>query len=690
MRARPVRVVLCLALAGAAGCLPAVAGSTDAVRAMRYHVAQQSAELSLPADCQGEGWHDFHPVLRPAAAPGLYWLCIDLPDTSALVRPALGFEGLRGGIQVFVEGEQVLNRPLPDSEAARYELFQVQNVVAPLPIGAAAGRALALVRSSGDARYVIADVRVGEESVLAARSFWMHADTVFAGGLAALLGAFALAFALIRPRRRSVFGAFSAFMFGIFLLCFAVSGVAGQQPQLRNLLAHAAYIALLLSPAALCRFQALLGGDAAPRTYWVLWRLHAALGGVGAIALLLFGFGVQRYFSPFFFVLLGVSIVAMIRFSLPDALAGHGGARIYAIALILFSLGVAYDALGGYLGWLPWRRYTFHYGVFALTLALGYMLERRMNTAGDALREYASGLESANRDLAALNRAFSRFVPAEFLHFLKKSSIVDVRLGDNVELELTIIVTDIHSFTAISEKMTPEQNFDFINSYFGKLAPVIRQNGGYIAKYTGDGLMGLFPRSPRDAIDAALAVQRHLVAYNDDRLRRGREPIHTGIGIHTGVVRLGTVGDGERMQGDVMGDAANLAARIEGLTRIYGAPIVMSERAYHAIESLEQYDHRMLDIVRVKGKREPVVAIELLSRDADPTADKKIATRSLFREGLSLYMQRQFPAACDRFQEVLNQNEQDAAARIYYDRSLSFAMYGPPADWEPVEALDQK
>ncbi len=689
MSGRKLLRLAILAAVFSGACLQTLAGDSRAPARVLVRAATAADRLA-PRGCEDtSAWQAYDPLQRLPPSMHGHWFCIRTADTGHLLRPAIAFESLRGSLEVFVDGQRTLHRPAGALDGAGEQLFQIQNVVAPLPVGAGEAEIVARL-GGGELRYAVSDIRVGEENVLVGRSFWMHADNVFAAGLAFLLAGFVLGFALIRPRRRSIFLTFAAFMSSVGMVSLAVAGVAGHDPEVREWIAGLAYAALLFAPAALCRFQALLGGETGPRFFWMLWRLHAVLAATAVAAMLFFGVHAQEFFTPAFFALFCVSIVGLVGYSVRDALDGRGGARFYAIALALFSLAAAYDALGGYMGLVPWRRYTFHFGVFALTLALGYMMERRMNLASDAMREYASGLEAANKDLAALNRAYSRFVPGEFLHFLKKTSIVDVRLGDNVELELTIMVTDIHSFTAISEKMSPEENFDFINSYFGKLAPVIRQNGGYIAKYTGDGLMALFPRSARDGVDAALAVQKHLVAYNEDRVRRGRTPIHTGIGVHTGVVRLGTVGDGERMQGDVMGDAANLAARIEGLTRIYGALIVMSEKVYRAIESLDSYDHRMLDIVRVKGKVEPIVAIELLSRDADASAAKKIATREQFREGLSLYMQRQFPAACDCFQRIIDQNDEDAAARIYYDRSLSFAMYGPPPDWEPVEALDQK
>lgn len=101
------------------------------------------------------------------------------------------------------------------------------------------------------------------------------------------------------------------------------------------------------------------------------------------------------------------------------------------------------------------------------------------------------------------NISFARYVPGEFLNFLHKREITEVQLGDQIECEITILFTDIRSFTTISETMTPEKNFSFLNRYLGVIGPIVRKNNGFIDKYIGDAVMALFPEKPEDAIQTA-------------------------------------------------------------------------------------------------------------------------------------------------------------------------------------------
>ena len=123
-------------------------------------------------------------------------------------------------------------------------------------------------------------------------------------------------------------------------------------------------------------------------------------------------------------------------------------------------------------------------------------------------------------NLSKINTAYGRFVPQEFLRYLNRDSIIDVKLGDNVEMEMTIFVSDIRSFTTLSEKMTPEENFAFINDYLAKASPIIRQHGGLVDRYSGDAIMALFPQQAEDALKSAIATLKLLAAQNAVRQKR--------------------------------------------------------------------------------------------------------------------------------------------------------------------------
>jgi adenylate cyclase len=129
-------------------------------------------------------------------------------------------------------------------------------------------------------------------------------------------------------------------------------------------------------------------------------------------------------------------------------------------------------------------------------------------------------VEKLSGELLLTNQAYTRFVPKEFLNFLGKESIIDIKLGDQVQKEMTVLFSDIRSFTTLSEQMTPEENFNFINSYLKRMNPIIEKNKGFIDKYIGDAIMALFARSPVDAIQAAIEMQKAILLYNQDRVEK--------------------------------------------------------------------------------------------------------------------------------------------------------------------------
>jgi two-component system sensor histidine kinase ChiS len=132
-------------------------------------------------------------------------------------------------------------------------------------------------------------------------------------------------------------------------------------------------------------------------------------------------------------------------------------------------------------------------------------------------------------ELSKINTAYGRFVPHEFLRFLERDSIVDLRLGDQVQKEMSILFADIRSFTTLSEEMSPKQNFDFINSYLSRVGPVIRKHKGFIDKYIGDAVMALFPEAAEDALRAAIEMQEQVSLYNIHRQKTGYLPLAIGL-----------------------------------------------------------------------------------------------------------------------------------------------------------------
>lgn len=293
-------------------------------------------------------------------------------------------------------------------------------------------------------------------------------------------------------------------------------------------------------------------------------------------------------------------------------------------------------------------------------------------------------------DLARINIAYGQFVPHEFLDILNRQSIIDVRLGDQIESTMTVMFADIRSFTSLSEKMSPGETFNFINSFLVRIVPAIRDNGGIIVQYSGDGLMALFKDSPEQAVSAAVAMQRGVEDFNRERAVLDLPPIRLGIGMHTGVLIFGTIGGKSRMEGTVISDAVNLASRIEGLTKLYGAAALASQSTFEGCKRRANNQFRYLGKVSVKGKTEPTLVYELLDADNNPGAVKKRDTINEFEAGLQAFYNRSFEQASVHFGMILANNPEDLAAALYRRRSAGFILNPPAPDWDGVELMDSK
>jgi len=274
-------------------------------------------------------------------------------------------------------------------------------------------------------------------------------------------------------------------------------------------------------------------------------------------------------------------------------------------------------------------------------------------------------------ELFELNKAYERFIPRDFIRLLDKESVVDVQLGDHVEKEMTILFCDIRGFTAMSEKMTPQENFDFINIYLGQMEPIIDKYGGFIDKYIGDAIMALFV-SADAAVLGAISMLQGLVEYNELLSEAHYQEIKIGIGLNTGPLMLGTIGGPNRMDGTVISDAVNLAARVEGLTKTYGTALLITDQTYQKLEDISKYHIRVVDRVTVKGKTEPVTVYEIFDGNPTDIIELKAKTLEDFEMGCVYYHGEELHEAQQCFERVLSIYPDDEAAQVYLQRCLDW------------------
>jgi two-component system, sensor histidine kinase ChiS len=296
-------------------------------------------------------------------------------------------------------------------------------------------------------------------------------------------------------------------------------------------------------------------------------------------------------------------------------------------------------------------------------------------------------------DTAALNlhtHASNRFVPREFLEHLHRESLTDVRLGDHVARDMTVFFVDIRDFTTLSEALTPQQNFDFLNSYLRQVTPIIRSRHGFVDKYIGDGIMALFPRDPADALQAAVELQRQVVGYNVGRKLAGYAPVAVGIGLHHGALILGTIGEEERMQTTVIADAVNVAARIEGLTKTFGTPLLVGGAV---VERLGAHGHhlRHLGAVKAKGKTKSVEIYECYDNDDPALVEHKMKTSETFVVAMNEFRKGLFLTAGRLFARIAEQHRGDTAAAYYRDRcALTTVRDRGQTRWDGAEIIEVK
>jgi predicted ATPase/class 3 adenylate cyclase len=299
-------------------------------------------------------------------------------------------------------------------------------------------------------------------------------------------------------------------------------------------------------------------------------------------------------------------------------------------------------------------------------------------------------LQAALDTQVELTRAYSRFTPRAFLDILRRESILDVKLGDYHHGEMTVMCLDIRDYTALSEVLSVGDNFRLLNGFFSRMTLYVSRHAGVVSTFTGDGFLAFFPRRPADAYAAAIEMQAAVRAYNVERLAKERSPLAVGIGLHTGPLMLGVIGDQDRLEASLISDTVNTAARMEGLTKEFRVGIVASESTVSALGSEDQEAIRRVGDVRVKGKTQPTRVYDCFAGDASEDAQLKRESKGDFERGLDAWRTADFGAAVAAFERVLVRHPADGTARRYLLRASEQVARGTSAGWTGVEIMDKK
>ncbi len=291
-------------------------------------------------------------------------------------------------------------------------------------------------------------------------------------------------------------------------------------------------------------------------------------------------------------------------------------------------------------------------------------------------------------NLKRINQASSRFLPREFIQSLGREDITEAQPGDYQAKEVTVFFSDIRDYTGLSESMTPEENFGFVQAYARRMGPIILENQGFVNQYLGDGIMAIFQHSPDHALQAAIAMQESIRVYNLRRKTQNRQLLKVGMGMHTGSLILGIIGDERRSEASVIADTVNIAARLEGLTKFFGAQIVLSEDSYAQLQSSVEEKTRYLGLVQVKGRQQPMGIYECFAADSPSLAEFKQENRSAFHHAIEAYMDGNMERASHDFRPLAKGG--DLAANYFLAKAQKYLVQGLPKGWIGVDVMEKK
>ncbi len=268
-----------------------------------------------------------------------------------------------------------------------------------------------------------------------------------------------------------------------------------------------------------------------------------------------------------------------------------------------------------------------------------------------------------------------------------------LRLGGE-KRDMTVMFSDIRGFTSFAEELDPQELVTLLNEYLTAMTNVIYRHDGVLDKYMGDAIMAFWngpvsqPDHARRGCLAGLDMLQTLKELHERWSDRGIPPLNMGVGVNTGAMSVGNMGSDTRFDYTVMGDAVNLASRLEGTNKEYATNIVISQMTLDEVKS-EGFVVRFLDLVTVKGKAQPVAVYELIGRAGEfgPFTPELL---DVYERGIYLYRRQRFAEAEAAFQYVLTARGEDGPAAMYLERCAELTAAPPPPDWDGVYVMTHK
>ncbi len=299
-----------------------------------------------------------------------------------------------------------------------------------------------------------------------------------------------------------------------------------------------------------------------------------------------------------------------------------------------------------------------------------------------------------------LSQKEKRMIQGAFAHYVPEKVVAEI-LDDPDKLKLggeervvSILFSDVAGFTTISEKLSPADLVHLLNDYLTEMSEIVLANNGIIDKYEGDAIMAEFGVPvPYDnhahmACKTAIEMQQSLVILRKKWKEQGRPELTARIGINTGEVIVGNMGSRDVFDYTVMGDHVNLGSRLEGANKFYGTNVMISEFTYEYIK--DDFITRMLDIIQVKGKKEPIKVYDLIASRDETLENEFIQLLDTFERGLEYYRNQKWDEAIECFTTCLKLREGDRPSQEFRQRCKNYKSNPPGDNWDGVTVLTEK
>jgi adenylate cyclase len=335
--------------------------------------------------------------------------------------------------------------------------------------------------------------------------------------------------------------------------------------------------------------------------------------------------------------------------------------------------------------WWPWQQITTSF-LFPVASVGGSLI---VLFAGLLATKHILG----GKDKRFIQQAFSRYVPSKVVNQIIAYPD-SLKLGGELRVA-TVLFSDIAGFTTITEKMSPAKLVGVLNEYLTEMTSIIFEQGGIIDKYHGDAIMAEFgvPIFLEDHADRAamtgLLMQARLIELRKDWAERGLPELTCRVGINSGSMTVGNMGSNQAFDYTVIGDSVNLASRLEGANKLYGTHLMVSEFT-HELLTPNRFKTRVLDVIKVKGKLQPVKVYEVYGEASEDVDSENIKYYEKYQKGFDAYLNRDFSLAMDNFQESRSIIPDDPAVNEMIRRINSLDFDNISEDWDGSIALTEK